>query len=183
MDAATEACPDVVLLEAHGNRAGDAFALVPLVGRTSKHPRAMMIGETCTSRFVTDCVRAGAYGCLLRASEPAERIRAVHAVLEGEVWFARATMFDALLSHIRPRPAEFPVEDGKLTRREAQVLSLTGRGMSNKQIARDLRISDKTVKTHLHRIYAKLHMSRRSMVLQSALTHEEPRSADEAELA
>ena len=52
-------------------------------------------------------------------------------------------------------------KDSKLTRREDEILRLIGTGLTNKEIGRRLKISDNTVKTHLHRVYTKLNQSGR----------------------
>jgi DNA-binding CsgD family transcriptional regulator len=64
-----------------------------------------------------------------------------------------------------------PAEEGTLTRREHEIMLLIGTGLTNKEIARRLAISDHTVKTHLHRVYVKLHRSGRykALLAQHAL--------------
>jgi DNA-binding NarL/FixJ family response regulator len=61
------------------------------------------------------------------------------------------------------------LESDPLTRREREILELVARGLSNKEIARHLRIELPTVKTHVHHVLAKLHVSRRSEV--ASLVH------------
>lgn len=86
----------------------------------------------------------------------------------GDTWFGRSTLLQALHSLIGAAPvARTPVDEGRLTQREEEILHLTGRGLTNKEIARELDISDHTVKTHLHRVYVKLHQSGRYKVLLS----------------
>jgi ATP/maltotriose-dependent transcriptional regulator MalT len=89
--------------------------------------------------------------------------KAVMAVHAGDPWFGRTALLQALRSRVATEPVqEVSAEDqALLTRREREILGLIGSAMSNKEIARILKISDKTVKTHLHHIYVKLHQSGR----------------------
>jgi DNA-binding NarL/FixJ family response regulator len=99
---------------------------------------------------VVGAVRAGAIGYLLKDAQPEELSRAVKAAAAGQV-------------HLTPRAAarllrevQAPASPEALTERETDVLRLVGRGHSNKEIARELGISDLTAKTHVSNILAKL---------------------------
>jgi DNA-binding NarL/FixJ family response regulator len=89
-------------------------------------------------------------------------VRSVH---EGDTWFGRSALLQALRSLIGPTPALRAIEEGRLTHREEEIFNLVGRALTNKEIARQLEISDHTVKTHLHRIYVKLRQSGRYKAL------------------
>jgi DNA-binding NarL/FixJ family response regulator len=107
---------------------------------------------------------------MLRATPPALFARAVRAVHEGQIWFGRADLMQALRRQIGAMPAGLqfePEHDALLTVREREILELIGRAMSNKEIARQLKISAATVKTHLHHVYVKLQMSGRYKALLS----------------
>jgi DNA-binding NarL/FixJ family response regulator len=81
-------------------------------------------------------------------------------VFAGSTWFGRTALLQALRSQIGA-DAPAVAEGSKLTQREEEILRLIGQGLSNKEIGRRLDISNQTVKTHLHRVYAKLHQSGR----------------------
>jgi DNA-binding NarL/FixJ family response regulator len=99
---------------------------------------------------------AGAIGYLLKDAEPEEVLRGIRAAAAGESPFSAkaATM---LLTRRVPNKNQ-----GVLTNREREVLAGVVRGLANKQIARELNISEKTVKTHLSSIYAALGVTDRT---------------------
>jgi DNA-binding NarL/FixJ family response regulator len=108
--------------------------------------------------YVFDAFRAGASGFLLKDA-PRERIlEAVHAAAAGDALVA-PTVTRRLIEHFvgaRPTPRVPPPGLEQLTAREREVLELIGRGMSNQELAQRLVVSEKTVKTHVGRILAKL---------------------------
>jgi RNA polymerase sigma factor (sigma-70 family) len=106
---------------------------------------------------VLPALRAGAAGYLLKNSAPAEVARAVHAARAGEAVLdpsAAARLIEALAR------VEEPLDT--LTPREREVLVLLGRGFPNKQIARELGLAEKTVKTHVGHVLAKLGVADRT---------------------
>ena len=121
-------------------------------------------------------IEAGAAGYLLKNSEPAELARAVRAAHAGEAIIdptAAARLVDALSSKDRTsRGAAEPLD--QLTGREREVLTLIAGGRSNKRIALELGISEKTVKTHVGHVLAKLGVTDRTqaavLAVQSGLS-------------
>ena len=101
--------------------------------------------------------------------EAAAREGAPRIIRAGEIWFGRGALLQAFKSLIRVSPATHLIDNGTLTARQGQILHLVGAGLSNKEVARRLMISDQTVKTHLHRIYRKLHQSGRYKAFLSQL--------------
>jgi DNA-binding NarL/FixJ family response regulator len=109
-------------------------------------------------------LEAGAAGYLLKNSQPAELARAIRAAHAGEAIIdptAAARLVSALSEQDRPRPgARSGLE--QLTSRERDVLDLIARGRSNKRIALELGISEKTVKNHVGHVLAKLGVTDRT---------------------
>jgi NarL family two-component system response regulator LiaR len=102
-------------------------------------------------------VHGGAAGYLLKSAHPREVVRAIRAAREGDAVIdpkAAGRLLDAL--------ARRPQATHSLTPRELDVLAFLGRGLPNKQIARELGVSEKTVKAHVGRILAKLGVSDRT---------------------
>jgi two-component system, NarL family, response regulator LiaR len=99
---------------------------------------------------VLPAVRAGAAGYLLKDVEPSELERAIRAAARGHALLDPAVTARVLREVAQPRAAE------RLTPREREVLTLLGQGRSNREIARELVIAEKTVKTHVSNILAKL---------------------------
>jgi two-component system, NarL family, response regulator LiaR len=105
---------------------------------------------------VINAVRAGAIGYLLKDTQADELCRAIKAAAAGQVQLApQAAM--RLLQEVRA-----PEQPEMLTERESEVLRLVARGMANKEIARELSIGEKTVKTHVSHVLAKLGVQSRT---------------------
>jgi DNA-binding NarL/FixJ family response regulator len=101
-------------------------------------------------------VRAGAAGYLLKTAAPQEVVRAIRAAAAGDAVLdpsAAGRLLQALSGPREPQP---------LTPREREVLALISRGLTNKRIAGELGVSEKTVKTHVGRILAKLGVTDRT---------------------
>ncbi len=116
---------------------------------------------------VIPAIRAGADGYLLKDSGPATLADAIRAVHRGEPMLApEATA--AVMAKVAGPPAAVPdpvatnPDLEQLTAREREVLAALGRGLSNRQLAGELFISEKTVKTHVSAVLSKLHLADRT---------------------
>ena len=158
--------PDVLLLEDQAADPGFPPPILAQVLHQYPDTRVLMLCDSPTQETVVGLIRQGASGCLFKSGPPALFPKAVRAVHAGEPWFGRRALLQALQTQIS-HPAAHPIADGVLTKREEQILRLIGSALSNKEIARQLKISDKTVKTHLHHIYVKLNQSGRYKALLS----------------
>lgn len=112
--------------------------------------------EDSSDSSVVGAVRAGAVGYLLKTSDADELRRAVHAAAAGQVQLSP----DAAKRLVRE--VTTPTNEAALTPRERQVLILLAKGMANKEIARDLRIGQQTVKTYVSNILSKLGVQTRT---------------------
>ena len=148
--------PDVVLMDLVMPKLDGLGAMRELRERV---PRARVIVLTS---FLDDdkllpALRAGAAGYLLKNAPPPELARAVRAAHAGEA------LLDPVVA---ARLVETLAGDGdpldRLTPREREVLELIGRGFPNKRIARRLEVSEKTVKTHVGHVLAKLGVTDRT---------------------
>lgn len=156
--------PDVLLLEHSEADEECTWQILNELGRVSAGTRVLLLCDACTRSTIIGSVRRGVSGCLFTWSEPSLQVRGVTTVHRGETWFGRTALLDAIRSQIAPQPillSDSLDAHELLTAREREILGLIGGAMSNKEIARRLLISEKTVKTHLHHIYVKLHRSGR----------------------
>lgn len=152
--------PDVVLMD----------MLMPVMGgieATSRiraeFPDTEVIAMTSVLEDATvlGAVRAGAIGYLLKTTEADALCMAIRAAAAGKVQLAPEAA--ALLMREMQTPAPSTVTGiDSLTERETDVLRLVARGRANKEIARDLGIGEKTVKTHVSSVLAKLGMQSRT---------------------
>jgi DNA-binding NarL/FixJ family response regulator len=121
--------------------------------------KVVMLSTFDPSADVAEALRAGASGYVLKNSDPEALISALVAVRLGERVIPGALARDALEIDLRAGPHR-PID--KLTRREMEVLRMIANGATNKQIARQLGIVNKTVRNHLSHIYEKLELVDRS---------------------
>jgi two-component system, NarL family, response regulator LiaR len=158
LEQAVSLSPDVVLMDLVMPRLDGVAAMRRLRERL---PRARVIVLTS---FVDDdrllpAVRAGAAGYLLKNAEPQELARAVRAAHAGEALLdpvVAARLVEALAAAGEEQPLD------RLTPREREVLQLIGRGLPNKQIARELDLSERTVKKHVGHVLGKLGVADRT---------------------
>jgi two-component system nitrate/nitrite response regulator NarL len=113
-----------------------------------------------------ESIKAGANGYLLKNVRPEQLFEDLRGVMRGEAPIAPAVA-SKLLEALRtggmpPRGhAAAPAEDSVLTRRESEILELVANGLSNKEIANELSITEGTVKNHVHNALEKLHLTNR----------------------
>jgi DNA-binding NarL/FixJ family response regulator len=106
-------------------------------------------------------IEAGAAGYLLKDVEPSELARAVRTAQAGEAMIDPTVAGRLLDTLAGPRPAQ-AADGDQLTAREREVLALIAAGRSNKRIALELGIAEKTVKTHVGHVLAKLGVADRT---------------------
>ncbi|HRC63028.1 MAG: response regulator transcription factor [Dehalococcoidia bacterium] len=123
---------------------------------TAPSARVIVLTSFSDRSRILDALDAGAVGYLLKDAEPAELIRGVEAAARGESPLS-PKVANALLEERRVREA-----GRQLTPREREVLVLLARGLLNKQIARELGISEKTVKAHLVNVFDRIGVSDRT---------------------
>ena len=113
-------------------------------------------------------IQAGAAGYLLKDVEPAELARAIRAADAGDA-ILDPTVAARVVRAIADGSAPTAPDRERLTRREHEVLTLLARGRSNKRIAYELEISEKTVKTHVGHVFAKLGVTDRTQAALLAI--------------
>jgi DNA-binding NarL/FixJ family response regulator len=148
--------PDVVLMDLAMPRLDGAGAMRELRRRGSP-ARVIVLTSFVDEARLLPALQAGAAGYLLKDVAPQELARAIRAAHDGEALRdpgGAARLLDAL--------ARAPAPATDLTTRETEVLALIVRGRANKVIARELGISEKTVKAHVGRVLAKLGVADRT---------------------
>lgn len=130
-------------------------ALCSREGSPCEHPKALLIGmEEDTKQFL-DAVRAGISGYLLKDASASDMIAAIRSTSKGEA-VCPPKLCAALFQQIAQLPSqELPVADAArsdLTLRQRQLVGLVAKGLTNKEIAKHLNLSEFTVRNHIHRI-------------------------------
>jgi DNA-binding NarL/FixJ family response regulator len=156
IDEAARLSPDVVLMDIRMPKLdGLAATRRLLVGKSNV--RVIILTTFDLNEYVYEALRAGASGFLLKDAPADQLVTAIRVVAEGEALLA-PSITRRLIEEFarRPPPDAKPAQVAALSPRELEVLMLVARGLSNREIAQQLFLSDATVKTHVGRILAKL---------------------------
>jgi two-component system nitrate/nitrite response regulator NarL len=156
---ATALKPDLVLMDLNmpGGSGLDALKQIKDAGVDTQ---VIMLTVSDAEQDFIKAVRAGAEGYLLKDSEPEEILEKLRQAARGESVFTESLM-NVLLGAMRDGSRATPANDVGLTARERQILRLIATGRSNKKIARELNISDGTVKVHVKNLLRKLNLQSR----------------------
>jgi DNA-binding NarL/FixJ family response regulator len=157
--------PDVVLMDLVMPRLDGVGAMREL-RRRLPDTRVIVLTSFAEDERLLPAIQAGAAGYLLKNVAPPELARAVRAAHAGEALIdpvIAARLVDAIA-----QPAGEPAPE-RLTAREQEVLALIARGYSNKRIALELGIAEKTVKTHVGHVLAKLGVTDRTQAAVHAV--------------
>ena len=157
--------PDVVLMDLVMPRLDGVGAMRELRRRLPA-TRVIVLTSFAEDERLLPAIQAGAAGYLLKNVAPAELARAIRAAHAGEALLD--PLIAARLVEAIAQPAGEPAAE-RLTAREQQVLALIARGYSNKRIALELGIAEKTVKTHVGHVLAKLGVADRTQAALHAV--------------
>jgi NarL family two-component system response regulator LiaR len=153
--------PDVVLMDLV-MPVLDGVGAMRELRRVLPATRVIVLTSFTDDAQLLPAIQAGAAGYLLKNVQPQELHRAIHAAHAGEALLdpsVAARLVDAIAQQAGGAPAPTPE---RLTPREREVLALIARGLSNKRIARELGVAEKTVKTHVGHVLAKLGVTDRT---------------------
>jgi NarL family two-component system response regulator LiaR len=151
-----ELLPDVVLLDLVLPEV-DGIEAIRRIRATSPATKVIVLTSHAADEQIFPAIKAGAAGYLLKDVEPSELAEAIRRVHGGE-----ALLHPAVAARVVRELADAGDAADSLTERELEVLRLIARGLSNKAIALELGVSEKTVKTHVSNILAKLHLADRT---------------------
>jgi DNA-binding NarL/FixJ family response regulator len=164
--------PDAILLDLHMPVLDGIGATRRL---TAEHPEVAIVVLTtfADDRTVLDALHAGARSYLTKDADHTEIAKALQAAAGWLTVFdprVHATLLAATAANAKPEPGAAPPPDG-LTEREAEILGLIARGMTNPEIAAELFLSNHTIKTHISRIFAKTGSRDRAAAIGYAHRH------------
>jgi len=155
--------PDVLLLDVEMPTMG-GLELLAKIRLKSPKTKICLLADFFEEDFIIRALQHGAQGYLLKTAAPTELFKAIHTTHAGELWAPRKLLTQVLenfgrtvneLQDIPPQIQEI------LTDREQEVVSWAVQGLTNKEIAAQLGVAEKTVKTHLQNIFRNLKIRRR----------------------
>ena len=156
---ANELDPDLIILDL--NMQGmDGHQTLKKLRDDGVTSRIVMLTVSDSNEDVIKAISLGADGYLLKDSDPDELLEQIKKAVHGKMVLSEAV--NAALADAIRRPVEKPATDlSQLTNREQEILELIAKGRSNKLIARELDISDGTVKVHVKHLLKKLNLRSR----------------------
>ena len=153
--------PDVVLMDLSLGDGVDGAATTAVLRSLPEPPRGLVLTTYDTEADILAAIDAGAAGYLLKDAPPDELFRAVRGTARGETVLAPAVAATLVRRASSPGPV--------LTEREVEILELLARGLANKEMAKQLLVSEATVKSHLSHIYTKLGVETRAGAVAKAI--------------
>jgi DNA-binding NarL/FixJ family response regulator len=158
------ATPDVVLLDA---RMPDHDGIWTLNKIKEEHPDipVLMLSTYDTEEYVDQSLAAGAAGYLLKEASSAQLAEAIETALKGGGIYLHPAVAQRVLARGRGQGKE----SQGLSERELEVLQLLAKGATNEEIATELFLSEKTVKSHLSSIFRKLRVTNRTQAASKAI--------------
>ena len=165
--------PDLILMDMQ-------MPVLDGVGATAKiHaecPEVKILGLTtfATDRYVVDLLRAGASGYIVKDTKPRDLIAAIHTVLAGESALSPEVSKYVIKGLEESIPAVVPPNQGlldKLTEKEMEVIRLLAQGMSNREMAKELFVTESTIKQRFVKVMEKMGVRDRIQILVEAIQH------------
>lgn len=153
--------PDVLLLDI--SLPGGGIEATREIARLCPYIKIVILTASENEKHVSDALEAGARGYVLKGVGSQELVRTIRAVYSGESYVTPqlAARLLAMMKSPLMAPSASDAEMPSLTRREEQILDAVAEGMTNKEIARLLTISEKTVKHYMTNIMHKLQVRNR----------------------
>lgn len=151
---------DVVLMDVRMPRMDGIEATAQILEQApaDRSPKVIVLTTFDLDEYVVSAIRAGASGFLLKDAQPEDLLGAIRTVHRGDAVIAPSAtrrLLERVVRAPEPEEKDTSVLD-PLTEREREVLTLMGRGFSNREIGAELFVAEATVKTHVGRVLAKL---------------------------
>jgi len=156
--------PDVALLEMRLSRLS-GFDVVREIRREGWPTRVVLLTAQIDEEQTLEAMRERVHGVILKDMTPRLLVTCVRKVASGGHWIEWESLWRAADRLVRRQASR---DEGDLTPSEQRILELVAGGRANRQIAEMLRVSEGTVKSHLHNIYTKLEVANRRDLVKRA---------------
>lgn len=156
--------PDLIVLDLDGHH-GDLTEVMQHCREQAPDAKVCVLSTHVQPEVMQRCLGAGADGYIVKDILPAELIRAVKTLGDGHAYVDSRVAGGVL----KRRAAYGRGVQNELSTRETEIIRLIARGMSNKEISGELHLSEKTVKNHISRIFAKLKITARTQAAVHAI--------------
>jgi DNA-binding NarL/FixJ family response regulator len=163
--AAAELQPDVVLMDIRMPELDGLEATRRLMTGPEPRPHVVVLTTFNLDEYVYEALRAGASCFLLKDAPEEQLVSAIRLAADGGAMFAPGVTRALIEEFARREPAAPPPALDELTERETEVLRLLARGLSNRELADHLIVSEHTAKTHVTRILTKLGLRDRTQAV------------------
>ncbi|GGC01324.1 DNA-binding response regulator [Marinobacterium zhoushanense] len=168
VDKARELKPDVMLMDV-SMPVMNGFEATRELRQSCPEVRVLILSMHDNREYILQLIQSGASGYILKDVSSEEMVKAIETVHQGGTYFssgASQTLFSRF-----DEPVSAAQDSGVLTRRELTVLKLLAEGRNNKEIARELDISVRTVETHRQNIKSKLNIQTAAGLVRYAIEH------------
>jgi two-component system, NarL family, nitrate/nitrite response regulator NarL len=134
--------------------------------------RVCLLAASLTNREIVAAATKGASGIILKEAAPDTLVRCLRTIAAGQKWLP-ADLVDGAVERLREHDAQIAKVSDALSPREIEIMLRVAEGLSNKEVGRQLDISEGTVKIHLHSIYQKIHVNNRTSLANFASAYRE----------
>jgi DNA-binding NarL/FixJ family response regulator len=165
--------PDIVLLGERSASPRQLLECIRVATTTLPGARSIVLLDSAKSELVIEAFRTGARGVICREESIDVLLDAIHSVHKGHIWMGD-NQFQYLMGTLEPTSLSSVVDDNGtalLTKRELDVVQGVIDGLTNKEIASRLQLSEHTVKNYLFRLFDKLGVSNRAELVSYAHAH------------
>ena len=159
--------PDIMLLDIR-MPGMDGLEVLRRIREKSPKMKVIVLSGFFEEELIVEAFEHGAKGYLQKITSPADLVKALRATHAGELWAhprVLSQVLESLLGKVHAPHLALSEMHGNLTDREKEVVERVKVGKTNKEIAADLGISEKTVKAHLSNVFSKLNIGRRLQLL------------------
>jgi two-component system nitrate/nitrite response regulator NarL len=161
--------PDLALLDM--NMPGlNGLQILEAIVAENLPTRVSFLAASLTDKEIVAATTGGAYGIVLKESAPDALIACLHAVAAGEKWLP-GELVNGAIERMQEHQAQIAEVSHLLTPREIEIMLKVAEGLTNKDVGRQLNISEGTVKIHLHTIYQKVGVSNRTSLANFAIAY------------